>query len=157
MIVSVRNTPMLIPSTVRRVIWKKIVCLFVCNGVKRTSYWYMTVISHERLKLCWTLGNRVWGIRIWCWILKILIRFFSSMVVPTDEIPIFHKVWPKVIGYGESESGVGFWKFLTVFSNHIPSTVRRVIWKKFVCPSVCTWGQKNISHENTKISISTQF
>jgi hypothetical protein len=33
------------------------------------------------------------------------------MVVPTDEIPIFHKVWSKVIGYGETESGIGFSKF----------------------------------------------
>ncbi len=42
---------------------------------------------------------------------KFRIGFFPSMVVPTDEIPIFHKVWSKVIGYGESESGVGFSKF----------------------------------------------
>jgi len=36
--------------------------------------------------------------------------FFPSMVVPTDEISIFHKVWSKVIEYGESESGIGFSK-----------------------------------------------
>ena len=37
------------------------------------------------------------------------------MVVPTDEIPIFHKVRSKEIGYGESESGVGFSKFRIIF------------------------------------------
>ena len=39
------------------------------------------------------------------------------MVVPTDEIPIFHKVRSKVIEYGESESDVGFSKFRIRFSS----------------------------------------
>jgi len=37
-------------------------------------------------------------------------------VVPTHEIPIFHKVWSKVIGYGEFESDVRFSKFWCWYS-----------------------------------------
>ena len=42
--------------------------------------------------------------KFWCW-------YSPAGVVPTHQISIFHKVWSKVIEYGESESDVSFrWK-----------------------------------------------
>ena len=63
----------------------------------------------------WVIGvgksESIVSFRIFNWI-------FSSLVVLTDEIRIFHKFWLKAIGYGEFESIVRFSKFQIVFCNH---------------------------------------
>jgi len=54
-----------VPSTVRRVIWKKFVCLSVYIGVKRTWVLELTYSDQWWWKLGRTLGNRGQGVRIW--------------------------------------------------------------------------------------------
>ena len=105
------------------------VCLFASGSKEHhISKWLSLAMNDWNLVGPWLIGygeseSGVGFSKFW-------IGFFSSMVVPTDEIPIFHKVWSKVIGYGESESVVRFSKFWIVFSNHVlfdPWSLKKIL------------------------------
>ena len=86
------------------------VCLFASGSkVHHISRWLSLAMNDWNLVEPWVIAYRESESGVG--FSKFRIRFFPSMVVPTDEITIFHKVWWKVIEYGESESGIGFSKF----------------------------------------------
>jgi hypothetical protein len=112
------------------------VCLFASGSKEHhISRWLSLAMNDWNLVEPWVIGygESESGIGF----SKFRIGFFPSMVVPTDEIPIFHKVWSKVIGYEESESGVGFSKFrigffpsMVVPTDEIP--IFHKVWSKVI-------------------------
>ena len=106
---------------------KSLKTLFVRSN-QETVRIIVTNIDHLWSEVSWILGYRARGVRIWCPNIKILLLVFfswSSTNTSNSNFPwsliegnrvwgiriwcqIFHKVWPRVIGCGESESDASF-------------------------------------------------